>query len=226
MRNCKQVLRNWATCSALHSHNIIHRPHIHTTVLSSGHNAIITHGSIPALAMPKGRPFAQTLSPPFFAFNFRDHIEEGSDHGGVWHTQISWRKLSQVALKPRKSWKFSPSKVFHYTVCGLYFKFLLRHVSLVPCPQALFWMVNSVLGGGGHRSHSYRPCPQSICMPARGNLCEFVRIGLLINLIMRFYCTFYCFITNRIILALFSGPFWYCCQFFNTFVTLTTSSGA
>ena len=36
----------------MHSHNIIHRPHIHATVLSPGHNAIITHGSIPALATP------------------------------------------------------------------------------------------------------------------------------------------------------------------------------
>ena len=35
----------------------------------------------------------------------------------VWHAQISWRKLLRVALKPRNSWKFSPSKVYCYTVC-------------------------------------------------------------------------------------------------------------
>ena len=39
-------------------------------------------------------------------------------HRWVWHAQISWRKFSWVALKPRNSWKFSPSKVFCYTVCN------------------------------------------------------------------------------------------------------------
>ena len=37
-------------------------------------------------------------------------------HRWVWHAQISWRKLSQMALKSRNSWMFSPSKVFCYTV--------------------------------------------------------------------------------------------------------------
>ena len=32
--------------------------------------------------------------------------------------QISWRKLSRIATKPRNSRKFSPSKVFRYTVPG------------------------------------------------------------------------------------------------------------
>ena len=32
---------------------------------------------------------------------------------------ISWTKLSQVALKPRNSWRLSPSKVSHYTVLDL-----------------------------------------------------------------------------------------------------------
>ena len=31
--------------------------------------------------------------------------------------QILWRELSQIATKPRNSRKFSPSKVFRYTVC-------------------------------------------------------------------------------------------------------------
>ena len=37
-------------------------------------------------------------------------------HRWIWHTQISWRRLSQVALKSQNSWMFSPSKVFHYKV--------------------------------------------------------------------------------------------------------------
>ena len=60
-------------------------PHVahctRTTLLSPGHNAIITQGSILALATPKGRPFGQILPPPFSHFNFHafcDHIEEGS----------------------------------------------------------------------------------------------------------------------------------------------------
>ena len=31
--------------------------------------------------------------------------------------QISWRKLSWIAIKPRNLRKFSPSKFFRYTVC-------------------------------------------------------------------------------------------------------------
>ena len=37
-------------------------------------------------------------------------------HRWVWHAQILWRKLLMVALKPRNSRMFSPSKVFRYRV--------------------------------------------------------------------------------------------------------------
>ena len=68
------------TCSALHSHNIIHRPHIHTTVLSPGHNAT-TLTARSSLSYVEGRPFTLIL-PTFFTRYFRDH------RGRVWDQTI------------------------------------------------------------------------------------------------------------------------------------------
>ena len=71
--------------SGLQLHTIIHQPHIHTALLSQvPYNAIIAHGSIPALATLKGRPrpFAQTLLPPFFTFFSHDH------RGRIWDQTI------------------------------------------------------------------------------------------------------------------------------------------
>ena len=42
--------------------------------------------------------------------------QETFDHKYERHTQISWRKLSRVALKVRNSWMFPPSKIFCYMV--------------------------------------------------------------------------------------------------------------
>ena len=47
--------------------------------------------------------------------------------------QITWRKLSRIATKPRNSQKFSPLKVFRYTVATEYSDIFL-HILLMASP--------------------------------------------------------------------------------------------
>ena len=47
---------------------------------------------------------------------------------------ISWRKLAQIATKPRNSWKFSSPKLFHYMLWGMQLSQADATCSCIRCP--------------------------------------------------------------------------------------------
>ena len=57
--------------------------------------------------------------------------------------QILWRKLSQIATKPRNLWKFSPSKVFRYTILNALVTITWQPLSLFVY-SVLWWVLPSV----------------------------------------------------------------------------------
>ena len=71
------------------------------------------------------------------------------------HPPILWRKLSQITTKPRNSQKFSPSKVFRYTVvfvgvleCWMHFSVttvcVLSFALYIPCCIILITVVGGM----------------------------------------------------------------------------------